>query len=555
MATVPFIDIFAGPGGLSEGFSRHAAFSGGETSFESRLAIEKDAIAAQTLRLRSFYRAFPEAEVTDDYYQVVRGQKAAASLALRPEWLKAEQHVWNATLGEVPEATLHSRIATALEGDQNWVLLGGPPCQAYSLMGRARMTGIGAAARAEGKNLDELRRLKRSEFAGDHRHVLYREYLRIVAIHQPAVFVMENVKGILSSRLVDPEGQDAGRVFEQIRTDLSDPGAALAGDIDPHIVEARSRGPAHQYRLYSLVIGGERQGDEVKDREFLIPAEDYGVPQRRHRVILLGIRDDLMAKPEALKRSEKVKVKHALDGFPPLRSGLSKGDTDWTGWLKALRQAFRDHGVPLPGTERVKEVICDLLFGETAELTRGMPFIPCMIGTNRLELSQWYSDPNLGGIIQHESRSHMSSDLARYAYASATAEVTGACPRLEEWPPQLLPKHRNVQHDKLAGKTTADGFNDRFKVQIWEEPASTVTSHIAKDGHYFIHPDPLQCRSLTVREAARLQTFPDNYYFCGNRTQQYHQVGNAVPPYLAYQIAKVVAQLLKDAKFAPSRHG
>jgi len=135
----------------------------------------------------------------------------------------------------------------------------------------------------------------------------------------------------------------------------------------------------------------------------------------------------------------------------------------------------------------------------------------------------------------------MDSDLARYLFCASYAEINKhsdirMSPKLNDFPDTLLPDHKNAKSGK---------FVDRFKVQEKHHPASTITSHISKDVHYFIHYDPTQCRSLTVREAARIQTFPDNYFFEGNRTEQYTQVGNAVPPLLANQIASVVYSLLK----------
>jgi DNA (cytosine-5)-methyltransferase 1 len=115
----------------------------------------------------------------------------------------------------------------------------------------------------------------------------------------------------------------------------------------------------------------------------------------------------------------------------------------------------------------------------------------------------------------------MLPDLGRYFFASLYGRIAGVSPKASSFPFELAPQHRNWQTGKFA---------DRFRVQVWKSPASTVTSHISKDGHYFIHPDPAQCRSLTVREAARLQTFPDNYFFKGNRTQQFVQVGNVTRP-------------------------
>jgi DNA (cytosine-5)-methyltransferase 1 len=153
----------------------------------------------------------------------------------------------------------------------------------------------------------------------------------------------------------------------------------------------------------------------------------------------------------------------------------------------------------------------------------------------------WYFDPALLFTANHETRRHIREDLWRYFFCACYAEVHRRAPVLRDFPKFLYPNHRNVA-DAVSGKK----FGDRFRVQCWDRPATTVTSHISKDGHYFIHPDSRQYRSLTVREAARIQTFPDNYRFEGPRTQQFHQVGNAVPPKLAYQIAERVSCILKS---------
>ena len=199
--------------------------------------------------------------------------------------------------------------------------------------------------------------------------------------------------------------------------------------------------------------------------------------------------------------------------------------------------------------------IMDAALKESAFLTDpGATFYP-IAGSPALKLTPaatrlhaWYHDPALGGIANHVSRSHMREDLQRYFFAAAYARFNKRSPKIRDFPASLLPDHENAQN-----KEDVIPFEDRFRVQVADRPSTTVVSHISKDGHYFIHPDPAQCRSLTVREAARLQTFPDNYHFEGNRTQQFVQVGNAVPPYLAAKIASSIYVLATSIDDEPKR--
>jgi DNA (cytosine-5)-methyltransferase 1 len=251
--------------------------------------------------------------------------------------------------------------------------------------------------------------------------------------------------------------------------------------------------------------------------DYLVWAEKHGIPQSRHRVILVGVRDDLggVLLP-ALQELEQVPVRRVLDRLPRLRSGLTKRDSveRWLGVLASVPERRWLAGAGRCAGRETEDVIWQtLLHVSVPKRDRGRAFIegdfrPCY-------RADWYVDPRLNGICQHETRSHLDSDLHRYLFVSGFGKAHGRSPILKEFPKDLLPAHGNVD----AALKDWGNFNDRFRVQVWNKPASTVTSHIAKDGHYYIHPDPSQCRSLTLREAARLQTFPDNYYFCGPRTE------------------------------------
>jgi len=161
--SIPVIDLFAGPGGLSEGFSRYSRFTRDEVDFRVKLSIEKDEVACRTLRLRSFVRQFQNRTLPKAYYSYIRctdaeeKDKILKVLEKLPEWKLAEQEVWEAELGKVDFDTLHERVRDAVNGAEQWVLLGGPPCQVYSRVGRSRLLGPGRELR-ELKNKQERER-------------------------------------------------------------------------------------------------------------------------------------------------------------------------------------------------------------------------------------------------------------------------------------------------------------------------------------------------------------------------------------------------------------
>jgi DNA (cytosine-5)-methyltransferase 1 len=235
-----------------------------------------------------------------------------------------------------------------------------------------------------------------------------------------------------------------------------------------------------------------------------------------------------------------VPIERVLSDLPRLRSGISRGTDSTEAWRKILCDIPETPWFQSPQiTSEHRGEIRRLLRELDTDLGRGAEFLQPTRRTLRA-FADWFLDKRLSAVCNHSTRAHIPEDLHRYFFAASFGRVHGRSPILDDFPPQILPDHKNVSEALKEGK-----FNDRFRVQIEGRPATTITSHICKDGHYFIHYDPKQCRSLTVREAARIQTFPDNYFFEGPRTEQYHQVGNAVPPLLALKIAKIVAALFK----------
>lgn len=526
---IPIIDLFAGPGGLGEGFSAFCDQDDGPR-FHVALSIEKEEHAHKTLELRAFFRKFERGRIPSEYYSYLRGEISREDLfkAFPRESESASSMAWHAELGhqDLDPGHVDRRIRAAVGEAAWWVLIGGPPCQAYSTVGRARMRGSNP-----------------EKFEKDPRHFLYREYLRVIAVHRPPVFVMENVAGILTCRL------NGESIFRKILEDLKEPGRAF----DKHPTIQRQISKRLKYRIFPLTENTDVPFASKDVVPYIVQAEKHGVPQARHRVILIGVRSDIEAAPEPLCECEKhVSTWDVIRDLPTLRSALSRGEDSAEAWVDAIKSISRSNWIndAKIGPELRAEILSACSNVNMAPHTGGQ----FMVHSKKPGwMEGWYHDEQLKGVCNHSSRQHMRSDLHRYVFVACFGKTFNRSPRLMDFPTELMPKHANASE---AAKARDGLFSDRFRVQLSDIPATTVTSHMAKDGHYFIHPDPRQCRSLSVREAARLQTFPDNYFFEGPRTAQYQQVGNAVPPFLALQIAEVVYELiaqLETRRFFPRK--
>ena len=282
---IPIIDLFAGPGGLGEGFMS-LKNDHGKSVFDIKLSIEKDVNAHKTLTLRSFYRQFVKnnKKVPKEYYEALRETVLSERENLIEKMLdffkegkiaREEARLIELGSDKWPARKVDEIIKNQLGKNNEWVLIGGPPCQAYSNVGRSRVGGISKE---------------------DKRVYLYQEYLRIIQKHKPAVFVMENVKGLLSAKV------DEEKVFDWMKRDLK---------------------VGNNYKIFSLVK------PVTKDSDFLIKSEKYGVPQMRHRVIILGIRKDYKHKGEYLNQKQEITLKSVIGKLPKVRSGLNRSFSNY----------------------------------------------------------------------------------------------------------------------------------------------------------------------------------------------------------------------------------
>lgn len=411
MKELTYIDLFAGAGGLSEGFIR--------AGFTPIAHVEMNKDACDTIKTRTAYHWLKENKKIRIYNDYLKSEtKNKEEL-----WKNVPEHLINSVINkEISENTLPEIFKTIdkeLKGNKVDLIIGGPPCQAYSLVGRAR-----------------------KDMESDPRNHLYKHYVKALEKYKPKMFVFENVPGILSAK----NGEYLSKIFKSVNN---------AG--------------------YEVAIPPKNY----------LNAKDFGVLQDRKRVIIIGWKKELgLSYPEFKIRENNYQI--SKDLFSDLKS-LKNGE----GTLNAVEYAK-------PTTEYLKQ----------AKIRNGLDYV-----------------------TQHIVRPNNENDLEIYRIA-VNEWNNGKRLNYGTLPTRLI-KHNNLK-----------SFTNRFQVVNGEGTSHTVVAHIAGDGHYYIHPDIKQNRSISVREAARIQSFPDDYFFEGSRTAAFKQIGNAVPPLMAQIIAEKIREMI-----------
>lgn len=407
-----YLDLFAGAGGLSEGFIR--------AGFNPIAHVEMDPAACYTLRTRMVYHWLKESGDLERYTDYLKGDiNREEFYELVPR--SVIKSVIKKEIGKRTLQDIFCQIDSLRGSEKIDLIVGGPPCQAYSLVGRSRSP---------------------SRMKGDKRNYLYIFYAKFLKRYKPMYFVFENVTGLLSAK--DEDGN-----------------------------------------LYLDLMKGlfEKCGYEIEIKTLL--ASDYGVPQNRKRVILVGKRGKSTGfYPNPDKYESDVSVKKFLSDLPSLIAG--EGNLGPCHFISSDQSRLYETGI---------------------------------------------RDDNELPVTFHQARPHNEQDLEIYRIA------------VDLWNKKRVRLNYNTLPDRLKTHRHLDSFLDRFKVVDRDSPSHTIVAHIAKDGHYYIHSDIDQNRSITPREAARLQTFPDDYYFesisgVPSRTPAFQQIGNAVPVLLAQRISE-----------------
>jgi len=405
---IRYIDLFSGAGGLSEGFLK--------AGFTPIAHVEVDTNSCKTLETRLVYHSLLETDNEDGYNKYLKGEITRIEFINKYSNDTIKKSIINLAIGD-NNKKIFNIIDDVLKNKEVDVIVGGPPCQAYSLIGRSR----------DANNMEN-----------DPRNFLYKEYAKFLKRYNPNAFVFENVLGLITA--------NEGKYFKDMQRYFRDIGYEL------------------DYTIQK--------------------SEDYGVLQKRRRIILIGWKKGLSFSYPVFNTIENnYTVKDIFSDLKPLAPGEENNLTLYQHESSEYLDKF--------------------------SLRNGVDFV-----------------------TQHVARPHNDRDLEIYKIAIYKWKNKRERLKYPELPSRLK-THKNEK-----------SFIDRFKVVDLDGFSHTMVAHIAKDGHYYIYPSKDQIRSISVREAARIQSFPDSYFFEGGRTSAFKQIGNAVPPLMSNEIARSIKELL-----------